>query len=415
MSQYKELVQRLFNVNLFDGIKLGLNNILLLSKECDFPENDFKSIHVAGSNGKGSVSTKIAKGLELSGLKVGLYTSPHISCFRERIQINGQMISEDDVVNHLSKLFEIKDANKIPCTFFELTTMLAFSYFSISKVDVVVLETGLGGRLDATNIVKPILSIITSISLDHTEILGDTIEKIALEKAGIIKPYIPVIVGRRVPSIVKTIARENNSPFTQVKENFDHFDDENSSIAKKALEYLKVPGEIITEALNTKPPCRLETIQYHGKIFILDVAHNPDGLLHLFSSIKAKYKNVPLRVIFGLSQNKDIDSCLSILKNEGEYFHLVSAKNGRGLRVEELTKRFLTDKPVFSHETVADAINKSLEFNDITIICGTFFIMADARAALKKKEPRDEIDMNERTHYVKKVATVQIPLLRRGI
>jgi dihydrofolate synthase/folylpolyglutamate synthase len=395
MSEYDRLIERLFEVNLHDGVKLGLKNMLKISEACHHPESQFKSIHVAGSNGKGSVSTKIAKGLELSGLKVGLYTSPHISCFRERIQINGQLISEDDVLDHLSNMFIIRDLHKIPCTFFEITTALAFCYFAKSNVDVVVLETGLGGRLDATNIVTPILSVITSISLDHTEILGNTLEKIALEKAGIIKPHVPVIAGPRVPSIVAKVASEKNCSFYQIRAIFEDFDDENNSIAKQALELLEVSENIIKDALKVKPPCRMEKCVFQGNTFILDVAHNPDGLAHLFSSIKQQYNNVPLRIIFGLSQNKDIQSCLSIILKEGDSFHLVSAKNGRGMPVDALAQLIKTEKPLFTHDSLKDAVNTTLEFNDITIICGTFFIMRDAKAALGMFETQDIIDMNE--------------------
>lgn len=398
-QQYQKLIDRLFNVNLFDGIKLGLKNIEALHALLNFPANNFKTIHVAGTNGKGSVSTKIAKALEASGLKVGLYTSPHISCFRERIQINGEMISEYELVNHLDKLFTLRDLHKIPCTFFELATMLAFSYFEDSKVDIAIIETGLGGRLDATNIITPILSIITSISLDHTEVLGETIEKITKEKAGIIKRHVPVIIGPNVPfKLLESAAAEHNSPLVQVLGNFTHFEDENNALAKAALEYLNIPEQYILQGLKTKPICRMETFNYQGKTIVLDVAHNPDGLTRLFSGLKEIYPDKPLRIIFGLSQNKDLEACLKIIKNAGEHFHLCSARNGRGASVETLSSLFHADKTKIScHESVEDAICKALNYNDIIIICGTFFIMSDARCELKKIEPRDAQDMNEKT------------------
>lgn len=398
-QQYQKLIDRLFNVNLFDGIKLGLKNIEALHALLNFPANNFKTIHVAGTNGKGSVSTKIAKALEASGLKVGLYTSPHISCFRERIQINGEMISEYELVNHLDKLFTLRDLHKIPCTFFELATMLTFSYFEDSKVDIAIIETGLGGRLDATNIINPILSIITSISLDHTEVLGETIEKITKEKAGIIKRHVPVIIGPNVPfKLLESAAAEHNSPLVQVLGNFTHFEDENNALAKAALEYLNIPEQYILQGLKTKPICRMETFNYQGKTIVLDVAHNPDGLTRLFSGLKEIYPDKPLRIIFGLSQNKDLEACLKIIKNAGEHFHLCSARNGRGASVEMLSSLFHADKTKIScHESVEDAICKALNYNDIIIICGTFFIMSDARCELKKIEPRDAQDMNEKT------------------
>jgi len=402
-NHYQALIERLYNVNLFDGVKLGLTNMLALNEELDFPTLKFKTIHIAGSNGKGSVSTKIAKVLELSGRKVGLFTSPHISCFRERIQINGEMISEADVVTHLSKLFEIKELKKIPCTFFELTTMVALIYFAASKIDIAVIETGLGGRLDATNIITPTLSIITSISKDHTDILGDTIEQITTEKAGIIKPKIPVIIGPKVPfEIVEAFAIKNKSLLTQVKGHYIHFDDENSAIAKKALISLNIAAEFIENGLRFKPPCRMEIFEYQGKTLILDVAHNPDGLKQLFISIKEKYPEQNLRIIFGLSQNKDIEACLSVLKKISKSFHIVAAKNGRAAPVQELRNRLPSKPDVLTHESVEEAIHKALTFNDIIVICGTFFIMSEARFALGMKNPSDFTDMNEKMSFPSK-------------
>ncbi len=400
MNTYETLINRLFNINLFNGMKLGLTNSLKLHASQNFPANHFKIIHVAGSNGKGSVSTKIAKGLELSGLKVGLYTSPHISSFRERIQINSEMINEDDITSILSELLKIRDVENIPATFFEIATMLALTYFAEKKVAIAVLEAGIGGRLDATNVVEPILSIITSISLDHTDILGDTLEKIALEKAGIIKPNIPVLIGPKVPlNVIAPVASSNNSPCTQIEGIFQSFDDENNAIAKKALEFLGVEESLIIKALQVKPPCRMETIEHAGKTIILDVAHNPDGLLRLFSEIKENYAARPIRIIFGLSQNKDIDGCLSIIKKSCDSFHLVQAPNGRGLPILELKNRLSTTKPHFLHESIEDAINKALTFNDLIVVCGTFFIMSDIKRALNQKDPRDERDMNERNGF----------------
>jgi len=402
MNSYKNLIDKLFKVNLFSGMKLGLKNMLLLNDILNYPANQFKTIHVAGSNGKGSVSTKIAKGLEESGnFKVGLYTSPHISCFRERIKINGEMISEIDVEIILTQLFEITKEHQIPCTFFELTTLLAFIYFAKSKVDMAVIETGLGGRLDATNIITPILSVITSISLDHTEILGNTIKEITLEKAGIIKPKIPVIIGPKVPfDIIQAVALKNKSPLFQVKGNFVNFEDENNEIAKNALTLLNISNDSIAKGLLAKPICRMEIIEYLGKTVILDVAHNPDGLSHLIAAVREKYPQNPLRLIFGLSESKDISSCLEILIANGSYFHLVSARNGRGLPLSELKKKFPENQSnVFAHPSIQNAIDEACSKSDpseILLICGTFFIMSDARATLLIDEPIDAIDMNER-------------------
>ncbi|NGX48908.1 MAG: Folylpolyglutamate synthase, partial [Candidatus Anoxychlamydiales bacterium] len=204
MNEYQKLKGKLFSL-FSNKVKCRLENVSVVSQYLNNPHIDFKSIHVAGTNGKGSVATKIAKALSLSGYKTALYTSPHITSYEERISVDGKLISKKDVKVLLKKIFKLRKKLKIYLSFFEITTLLAFLYFSKKKVDFAIIETGLGGRLDATNIITPILSIITSIGLDHTNILGDTIDLIAFEKAGIIKPKIPVVIGRKanVEPIIK--------------------------------------------------------------------------------------------------------------------------------------------------------------------------------------------------------------------
>ena len=405
---YSSLVQRLFSVNFFGGMKLGLQNCRILQTFFDYPDRRYPVIHVAGTNGKGSVTTKIAAALEAEGYRVGLYTSPHISCFRERICVNRKMIPEDVVQEILTDLFEITKKNCIPATFFELTTFLALIYFAREQADVVVLETGLGGRLDATNIVDPVLCVITSISLDHTDILGTSIEEITREKAGIIKPGVPVLIGPQVPfSIVKETAERQNSFLFQVPGEFSTFEEENRTLAKKALRLLHerfpISKESIRTGIETNRPCRFEIFRENNPI-ILDVAHNPDGLLHLFRAIRIRFGQKPLRILFGLSKNKDVDGCLKILNENTQDFHLVEAPNGRGLPVCELRARLL------KHETdpkrihidssiglsLSNAIQKAEESGQILVLCGSFFIMSEIRRSLGFREPRDDFDMNER-------------------
>lgn len=409
---YVNLIKKLFNVNLFGGMKLGLQNSSRLQELLQFPDRHYPSIHVAGTNGKGSVTTKIAYGLQAAGYKVGLYTSPHISCFRERIRINGEMIPESAVERILTHLFKIVERENIPATFFELTTFLALIYFAEQKVDVTVLETGLGGRLDATNSIKPILCVITSISLDHTEILGNSLEEIAKEKAGIIKPSIPIVIGPNVPyTIIKETADINRSPIIQVKEMGSTFEEENCLIASAALnklkEHFRISDESINKGLEGKQPCRFERVK--GKCpIILDVAHNPDGLIHLFEAVKKHYGLMSIRILFGLSKNKDIQGCLQIIREYGSAFHLVEAPNGRGVATAELKKGLenlkVTSESIIEHDSiekgVKEAIVESELHEQILIICGSFFIMSQARHALGIKEDRDEFDMNERSTYI---------------
>jgi len=396
---YHDLIKQLFSISLFGGVKLGLSNCVRLDEQLGFPSKQFKSIHIAGSNGKGSVATKIAMGLQLAGYKVGLYTSPHISSFRERIRINGVMISEVDVEHYLSLLFALPATPAVP-TFFEYTTFLAFQYFANEKVDFAVIETGLGGRLDATNIIYPVLGVITSISLDHMEILGFTIEAITREKAGIIKPNTPIVIGQHVPlKIIQEVAQPLKSPIIQVTGSFLNFDRENRAIASKALEMLNVPEAMVIKGLEAMPPCRTESVSYHGKTVILDVAHNPNGLQHLFEAIKKRFPKQALRIVVGLSKSKDIEGCVAILKAQGMHFHLVAATNDRALSVDDLDRSFqehgVPEATISVHQSVADGVTTALNHDELIIVCGSFFIMNEARAALGVDEPRDFMDMQE--------------------
>lgn len=388
-------------------MKLGLSNSLRLNAALKFPDQSYEIIHVAGTNGKGSTSKKIASALQQCGYRVGLYTSPHISCFRERIHINNQMISEAEVAYHLSRLFAITETEQIPATFFELTTALALDYFAKQHVDVAVLETGLGGRLDATNVVTPKLSVITSISLDHTDLLGNTIEAIAHEKAGIIKSGIPVVLGPRLPlQLFKSIAHTRHSPCIAVTGDYADFEAENCAIARTALETLGVPSTAIQAGLATHLPCRLEevTTPHTSTKVILDVAHNPDGLEHLFSAIKQRYPDLRIRVVCGLSHNKDLTACLTILKQHCTHLHLVEATNGRAAsahHLHEILKKLSVPETQMSvYAEIPPAIRHAMQMaqhqNEIVLICGTFFIMSAARATLGFREPCDPIDLNEK-------------------
>ncbi|WP_039358398.1 bifunctional folylpolyglutamate synthase/dihydrofolate synthase [Candidatus Protochlamydia amoebophila] len=404
---YSELIQRLFALNLHGGIKLGLSNCEKLQTILEFPDHSFSSIHVAGTNGKGSVVAKIASALEYAGYRVGVYTSPHISSFRERIRVNGIMISEADVEKILSHLFNLTAQYSIPATFFELTTFLALVYFSREKVDFAVLETGLGGRLDATNIVSPVLSIITSISLDHTDILGNTLEAIAKEKAGIIKSHTPVIIGPQTPYLfIEKLAYQKNSFCHTIKNQFLLFDQENNAIAKKSLEVLSenwdIPQEAIFKGLEAKQPCRFEII---NNSVILDVAHNPSGLASLFAKAQTHFPNQPLRILFGLSKGKDLEGCLKILSRHGSAFHLVEAPNGRGISFDQLKQGLMNtgiaSTVIYSHiniqQGVKIAIKQAESSGQLLLICGSFFIMSQVRQALGMIEHLDSIELNEKS------------------
>lgn len=411
---YNQFIQKLFHMNRKGRVKLDLLNMELLCKAYHNPQNKYKIIHVAGTNGKGSVTTKIAAGLQTAGFKTGLYTSPHISTFRERIQINGAMISKHTVEDLLNQIFHLQESESLSATFFEITTLLAFKYFADSNVDYAVLETGLGGRLDATNVVRPILSVITSISLDHTDILGKTIESITKEKAGIIKPNTPVIIGPQVDSqIIKSIANSLSSSVYQVSACEGSYDEENKGVAKKALQVIGIPNDCIEAGLNAIPPCRMETFYPHQfslgsaknlpPAIILDVGHNPDGLLRLFSSVKKKFPQHSFYVLCGLSKGKDLQSCFSIILDQAETLHLIKANNDRAASIEKLQKTLLSlgisPTSIESHTNISEAlkvaIKKAGERGQILLVCGTFFIMAEIRESLGIVEPRDVFELNE--------------------
>ncbi len=391
---YSSLIKRLYSLNQ-SGMKLGLQNMERLCAAFGNSKNRIEAIHVAGTNGKGSVVTKIAKAYELMGKKAGLYTSPHISSFRERIAINGEKISKADVERLLNTIFDVIEKENIQATFFEITTLLGFLYFAEKQVDVMVLETGLGGRLDATNVIdKPAMCVITSIDYDHMELLGDTLEKIAFEKAGIIKNKCPVVIGPRVPvNVIQSVADPLQSPLTVVEGDFTNFHEENNAIAKEALLRLGLPFCVIEQSLASLPPCRMEKIETSQGIAILDAAHNPDGLRHLFEALPdRKYP-----IVVGLSKSKDCTSCVRLLKEHAESLYLVCAKNGRGLETKALKQMFLNagfQGKIKEYKNVESGVREALSENQEILICGTFFIMGPARQALEIEEDQDELELN---------------------
>lgn len=328
-------------------MKLGLDRMRIFDAALGYPSRAFQSVHIAGTNGKGSVATKIASALPG---KVGLYTSPHIETYCERVRINGVMISEE---RGEMLLRHIRDTLHEPPTYFELLTLLAFTYFAEEKVDTAVLEVGLGGRLDATNIVTPILSVITSIDLDHTQYLGKTLEAIAYEKGGIIKPGVPVVVGPRARYYPGAV---------EVTGDYAHYEEENQAIARTALRLLGIEKEDLSDV----PPCRFEQ---HGNV-ILDVAHNPAGLQRTFERIAFTFPGKKVRAFVAFSADKDIEACLEIMRRHTVAYHFVRASHPR-LHIPESALSF-------------EEAFQLAQDDEMILICGTFFIMSEARAFLKK-------------------------------
>jgi len=479
-ARYISLLKELYRVNLSNPVKMGLQNTQRLNELLGDPLGKVPIIHVAGTNGKGSVCLKTADALRRCGLRTGLFVSPHISSFRERIQVNGMPISEEEVETLLPQLFELSSRHNIPATFFELTTLLSFMSFGKAKCDAVVLEVGLGGRLDSTNIVTPALSVITSIQLDHTKILGDTVEQIALEKAGIMKPNVPVLVGPGCPQqvmkqralevgapyyTVETVLPRENRAYRQAKVDRisgslvnEDIDDLNVDISRAALMLLQqhgppVFGQLspsnsrnsvathIEAGLSSRPPCRYQLLSSPGNVdVVLDIAHNEDAITALVGKLRTHYPYpTPLRVVLGMSADKDVGKCVGALAaglfgksvvNVGSdnrspaaparmgeavsRVHCTAAHHPRALAGQELQNvlrsvcsesgsgsgsEFVADQ-VPAVLPVSEALHQALtqcraEVRDIkakkgvVVVCGTFFIMSEARAALGIVEPRD--------------------------
>lgn len=427
-SLYEQNVRRLYLTNLFHPVKMGLTNIEKLHKALGNPMDKVPVVvHIAGTNGKGSVALKTAKTLELHNpdLKVGLFCSPHVSSFRERMQVNGQLISEDEVVELLPKLYNICERHDIPATFFEITTALAFSFYASRETDIVVLETGLGGRLDATNVVaSPALTIITSIGLEHTRILGNTIEEIAAEKGGIIKQGRPVLVGPNVPhDVLRKCATDKGASAYYTCEDvmgvaegelsandaWNDYDVENARIVKAALILLQeshpqivgpISDEIIQQGTSQRPPCRFEHVYCeNGLEVILDVAHNPPAMDYLVQKIKATYPTANFRVVVGMSSDKDLKKCgqsiLQAVDGDITRIHLVEAAHPRAAKLVDMLEATDFRKAKYNLEQpsvtlqIHDAMESAKKNQEILVVCGSVFLMAEAREALGFDEPRD--------------------------
>jgi dihydrofolate synthase/folylpolyglutamate synthase len=389
-------------------------------------------IHVAGTNGKGSVCLKIANTLrQQPGNNVGIFCSPHISSFRERMQVNGEMITEEEVVELLPKIYGLCIEHDIPATFFEITTALAFAFYAKRGANVVVLETGLGGRLDATNVISnPALTVITSIGLEHTRILGDTIEQIAREKGGIIKAGRPVLVGPHCPhEVLQQCAKEKGggpyyvpslvfgtlqdfSPAKVSKETAEitDYDLENQEIAKASLVLLKKSHPEVMKALTAdqihngtsiRPPCRFEQILQNGTTIILDVAHNPPAMEYLVRKLETTFPGSSFRFVSGMSSDKDLGQCsrslLSIVGNDASRIHLVEAAHPRAAKLEAILQAepSLESSARYNMENrsitlqVEQALDLAKQNSEILVVCGSVFLMAEAREALGFDEPRD--------------------------
>ena len=407
--------------------KADLHNTIVLCEALDNPQNKFKTIHVAGTNGKGSTSHMLAAILQKAGYRTGLYTSPHLKDFRERMKINGEMVSEDFVVEFTERTMKLAAA--IQPSFFELTVAMAFEYFAKEKVDVAVIETGLGGRLDSTNVITPILSVITNIGYDHMNILGNSLEEIAAEKAGIIKPNVPVVIGETLPetkNIFINKAAKENAPIYFASEAYEvsnivagpgalscdvrsttHDCTESFVLELNGLYQTKnlctvlcAEGILMEQGFviknddekfayaNTKKLTgfygRWDVIGVSPDI-ILDVAHNEGGIRQLVEQLATGNNGRKSHFVLGMVRDKDISKILSRLPKDATYY-FTNAHIPRALPCEDLKEKAAGYGLHGSvHDDVNDAIRAALQrasADDVIIICGSVFVVGEVDVEL---------------------------------
>ncbi|MGL5787593.1 MAG: bifunctional folylpolyglutamate synthase/dihydrofolate synthase [Bacteroidales bacterium] len=430
MSKYKKTLDYLYSrLPMFQRVggsayKEGLDNSLALCSHLGNPQDKYKIIHVAGTNGKGSVSNLIAAVLQAQGYKVGLYTSPHLVDFRERIRINGAMIPEDKVVHFVDHIKSYSE--EISPSFFELTMAMAFEYFAKEEVDYAVIEVGLGGRLDSTNVVKPILSVITNISFDHIQFLGTSLVQIAGEKAGIIKQRVPVIVGETTdetrPVFVEK-AKEMSAPVFFASEEeviaksslldnahwlFQTADfgavegqlgglcqDKNAATVFAALRELKQLGVLISDTSVqrgfsqvtqlTGLRGRWEKLRINPKV-ICDTGHNEAGIQQIVQQLNGEHYN-KLRIVLGMVNDKDVTKVLSLLPQNAIYY-FTRASIPRSLEERALQqKAFEAGLSGNCYSSVMEAYETALkeaDKDDLIFVGGSTFIVADLLTGLQQ-------------------------------
>lgn len=432
MPDYKQTLDYLFTrLPMFSRIgavayKANLSNTIGLCHELGNPQNKFKSIHVAGTNGKGSTSHMLAAVFQTAGYKTGLYTSPHLKDFRERIKINGEMVSEAFVMSFTEQIKELIE--EIEPSFFEITVAMAFSWFETNNVDIAIIETGLGGRLDSTNIITPELSIITNIGFDHMNLLGNTLEAIAAEKAGIIKKNIPVVIGEsssEIKSVFEKKADFQASPIYfsndrylitnyQAKDGLLSVRLKDNTNGENREYYLDLPG--IYQIKNLKAVlCSLDIIKNSWKIkeenitnalcqvkkltglhgrweviqtqpyTVLDVAHNEDGIKQVLKHIGTINHN-KLHIVIGMVKDKAIENVLALLPKNANYY-FASASIPRALPAEELKQKAENDFSLTgnSYENVTTALQQAIncsQNNDVILVCGSVFLIGEVNTGL---------------------------------
>lgn len=379
--------------------KIDLTNIKLLSKYLNHPESNFKSIHVAGTNGKGSTSHLLASVMQEAGYEVGIYTSPHLIDFRERIRINGKMISKKEVIDFVAKNKAFFKQHSL--SFFEMTVGMAFQYFAEKQVDIAIIEVGLGGRLDSTNIIQPEVAVITNISLEHTEFLGNSLAEIAFEKGGIIKPNTPCVIGeyneqtypvfRTLAKLNKTdlhLANQENSQKKWTTDLLGDYQQKNIQTVLKIIEVLNQSKWKITEdalkkgfqkvVKNTQLKGRWQVCDSAPKI-ICDTAHNASGLQLVMQQLQEQ-DYIQLHIVLGVVKEKNLDLILGLLPTQAIYY-FTKPNIPRGLPaddLEESAKHFQLKGKAYKNVRLAlEKAKNSANENDLIFVGGSNFTVAD--------------------------------------
>lgn len=367
-------------------INLGLERVQAVLNILSNPEKKFKCIHVAGTNGKGSVCAMLSAILGMNDLKVGLFTSPHVFEYTERIKINDVEIEKDNFAQGINEILILADKNKIHLTEFEILTVLAFQYFAQNNVDIVILETGLGGRLDATNVIEQnICSIITHVDFDHTERLGNTIEKIAYEKAGIIKRNCPVIISENNSGyeVINKNAKEKNSQLLKAEEApiflqeksalKGYYQQENLALVLKTIEILNKYGFNISKNMiesglsNVKHPCRFQYLKEYN--VLIDGAHNPNGTKALRESLDYYFPKQKFNFIFGCLRNKNYQEMMKNLFTQKDSIFFYEFNNANACSYEELACVCEFDSKIFNEF--------KKDNNVLTVVCGSFYMIKE--------------------------------------
>ena len=442
-EKYHKVIDKIYSLVNFEHSDIGKSrdeiHLKRITDACQLlgnPQKKVPTIHVAGTKGKGSTAALIAAILQGSGYKVGLYTSPHLQTLRERIQINFSPIGEGSLVELAEKTFPILEKNwktQKPLTFFETMTLFSFVHFASNNVDFQVIETGIGGRLDATNVVDPCLSVITPISIDHTNLLGETVELIAQEKAGIIKPETPVVVsGQKVKALkvlhqvagkqnarlintqseirIKTIkesVKGQQIEYTMGENTLPCFlpligqhQSENLATALVALKTLGVsPEKGLKKAVRfLKLPGRLQLLETKSRLFILDVAHNSISIQKLTATIKKTFKNYSFNIIFGMTAGHDADSVLIELAKLNPTLFPVEHFHPKAVNPEDIAQKAIShgvkvcyNKSQSSIETVLKKKFLKAKEKDLVIVTGSFSVVGEAMGILRPSEAKENL------------------------